>query len=68
VKSAAFYFIDLKPTLLEEARREYEKSGGLIWWADDTHWNGQGQRAAARVIYQNLLARQGLTDERLRAK
>jgi len=63
-----FYFIDLKPTLLEEARQEYEKSAGLIWWADDTHWNGQGQRAAARVIYQNLLAPQRLTDERLRGK
>jgi len=53
-----FQFIDLKPTLLEEARREYEESRGLIWWADDTHWNGQGQRAAARVIYQDLLTLQ----------
>lgn len=60
-----FQFIDLKPTLLDEARREFEKSGGLIWWADDTHWNGQGQRAAARVIYQNLPAQQRLTNEGL---
>ena len=63
-----FQFIDLKPTLLDEARREFAKSGGLVRWADDTHWNGQGQRAAARVIYQNLLARQRLTNEGLLRK
>jgi acetyltransferase AlgX (SGNH hydrolase-like protein) len=51
-----FPFLDLKPVLLEDARRENEKSGALLWWPDDSHWNGVGQRAAARAIYQNLLA------------
>ena len=50
-----FRFLDLKPALLEDSRRDYEKSGALLWWADDTHWNGEGQRAAARAIYQDLL-------------
>jgi hypothetical protein len=48
--------LDLKPALLEDARRENEKSGALLWWPDDSHWNGVGQRAAARAIYQDLLA------------
>ncbi len=51
-----FGFLDLKPALSEEARREYERSGGLLWWPDDTHWNALGQRAAARAVYQNLTA------------
>lgn len=27
----------------------------LLWWPDDTHWNGAGQRAAARAVYHDLL-------------
>jgi hypothetical protein len=50
-----FRFLDLKPTLSEDSRREYEKSGALLWWPDDTHWNEEGQRAAARAVSQNLL-------------
>jgi hypothetical protein len=50
-----FGFLDLKPTLVEESRREFERSGALLWWPDDTHWNVEGQRAAARTIYQKLL-------------
>jgi hypothetical protein len=50
-----FRFMDLKPPLVEASRREYEKSGALLWWRDDTHWNGVGQRAAAAAIYETLL-------------
>lgn len=50
-----FRFTDLKPALSEEARRVYESSGALLWWPDDTHWNGEGQRTAARALLQNLL-------------
>ena len=52
----SFAFLDLKPTLLEDARRENEKSGALLWWPDDTHWNGVGQRSAARAIHKSLLS------------
>ncbi|MGI9068954.1 MAG: alginate O-acetyltransferase AlgX-related protein [Pyrinomonadaceae bacterium] len=51
-----FRFLDLKPALLEDARQENEKSGALLWWPDDSHWNGVGQHVAARAIHQNLLA------------
>ena len=50
-----FRFLDLKPALVEASRREYEQSGALLWWRDDTHWNGDGQRAAAAAIYETLL-------------
>ena len=50
-----FRFLDLKPALVEASKREYEKSGALLWWRDDTHWNVEGQRAAATVIYETLL-------------
>lgn len=50
-----FRFIDLKPALVDASRPAYEKSGALFWWRDDTHWNGEGQRAAAAAIYQDIL-------------
>jgi hypothetical protein len=50
-----FSFVDLKPALVEASRLYYEKSGALLWWRDDTHWNGEGQRAAAAAIHENLL-------------
>jgi hypothetical protein len=55
-KEHGFSFLDLKPALLQRAREEHEKSSALLWWPDDSHWNGVGQRVAARAIYQNLLA------------
>lgn len=50
-----FHFVDLKAPLVEASRRNYEKSGALIWWRDDTHWNGDGQRAVAGIIYETVL-------------
>ena len=50
-----FRFLDLKPALVEASRREYERSGALLWWHDDTHWNGVGQSAAAAAIFETLL-------------
>src|SRR5439155_21226520 len=51
----AFKFFDLKPTLIEASEKKFKESGELLWWRDDTHWNGVGQRVAADAIYQNLL-------------
>ncbi|MDT7604347.1 MAG: hypothetical protein QOF61_2344, partial [Acidobacteriota bacterium] len=50
-----FRFLDLKPALLEASRRSFEETGALLWWRDDTHWNGDGQRVAAAAVYENLL-------------
>ncbi|MCA1620885.1 MAG: hypothetical protein LC795_16570 [Acidobacteria bacterium] len=50
-----FRFLDLRPALVEAARAAYEKSGALLWWRDDTHWNGEGQRVAASAVHANLL-------------
>jgi hypothetical protein len=50
-----FRFMDLKPALVEASRLSYEKSGALLWWSDDTHWNGEGQRVAASAVHANLL-------------
>jgi hypothetical protein len=50
-----FRFLDLKPALVEASKPAYEKSGALLWWRDDSHWNGEGQRAAASAVYANLL-------------
>jgi hypothetical protein len=51
-----FRFLDLKPPLVEASRRDYEKSGALLWWSDDSHWNGDGQRAAAAAFYKTYYA------------
>ena len=50
-----FKFFDLKPTLIEASEKKFKETGELLWWRDDTHWNGVGQRVAADAIYQNLL-------------
>jgi len=43
--------------LTGELTREAEqllKRGEFIWWRDDTHWNGRGIAAAARVVARDL--------------
>jgi hypothetical protein len=50
-----FKFFDLKPTFIEAAEKTFKESGELLWWRDDTHWNGVGQRVAADAIYEKLL-------------
>jgi hypothetical protein len=50
-----FKFLDLKPTLIEASEKKFKESGELLWWRDDTHWNGVGQRVAADAIYEKLL-------------
>ena len=49
-----FRFLDLKPVLVEASRHAYETSGTLLYWRDDTHWNGHGQRVAADAIYKTF--------------
>lgn len=48
-------FLDLKPLFIQAARTEFAKSGKLLWWEDDTHWNGLGHQLAASVVYTQLL-------------
>jgi hypothetical protein len=49
-------FLDLKPTLVRESRSVFEETGGLLWWADDSHWNPRAQRIAAETIRRELLS------------
>ncbi len=49
-----FRYLDLKPSLVGASRRVFEETGALLWWRDDTHWNGAGQRVAAAVINESL--------------
>jgi hypothetical protein len=49
-----FQFMDFKAPLVEASRRDYEKTGALLWWPDDTHWNGSGQRVAAAAFGNQL--------------
>jgi hypothetical protein len=45
----------LKPTLIGASEKKFKEAGELLWWRDDTHWNGAGQRVGADAIYENLL-------------
>jgi len=49
-------FLDLQPPMVQQARQLYEESGELLWWRDDTHWNGRGHAAAARIVADRLTA------------
>jgi len=39
---------------LVAAADELLKTGQLVWWRDDTHWNAQGTAVAARVVAERL--------------
>jgi len=47
--------LDLTPTLIAASRQEFETSGALLWWYDDTHWNVHGNKVVATAIYEHLL-------------
>jgi hypothetical protein len=53
---AGLEFLDLKPSFVAESKALFARSGGLLWWYDDTHWNGAGHDLAASVIQRELLA------------
>ena len=36
------------------------KTGQLVWWNDDTHWNARGMAVAARVVADRLGAQPAL--------
>jgi hypothetical protein len=54
-KEEGFTFLDLKPSLVTASKSAWETSGALVWWRDDVHWNGRGQREAASVIESKVL-------------
>ena len=49
-------FYDLKPHLIEQSEQLFKKSGEILWWYDDTHWNNQGHETVAAYIHQILQA------------
>jgi len=49
-----FEFLDLKPTLIAESQRLWEKSEKLLYWYDDTHWNNNGNEFVASVVNEVL--------------
>ncbi len=44
----SFGFFDLGPVFIEASRKK------ALWWSDDTHWNPEGNRLAARAIGEQL--------------
>jgi hypothetical protein len=56
-KEEGFTFLDLKPSLVGASKSAWDTSGALLWWRDDVHWNGRGQKEAASVIESKLLHR-----------
>lgn len=39
---------------LQQAAREALSRGRLVYWQDDTHWNAEGSRLAARLLAEEL--------------
>ncbi|HYH45499.1 MAG TPA: GDSL-type esterase/lipase family protein [Thermoanaerobaculia bacterium] len=48
-------FFDLEPALVEAAQAEHERSGRLLYWTDDTHWNETGHAVVADLAVRQLL-------------
>jgi len=64
---AGLEFVDLKPSFVTASRELFERSGKLLWWYDDSHWNEEGQALAAAIIQRELLARSGTRGPRARS-
>jgi len=47
---------NLTDDLVRESERQL-KQAALIWWRDDTHWNGRGIAVAARAVARDLGAK-----------
>jgi hypothetical protein len=60
---AGIPFLDLKPAFVAASKTLYEQSGELLWWYDDTHWNGHGHDLAATVIQRELLGQSATPGE-----
>ena len=61
---AAVDFLDLKPSFVAASKEHFDRSGELLWWYDDTHWNGAGHDLAATIIHDRLLARAAAEEKR----
>jgi hypothetical protein len=48
-------FLDLKPFLINESRRIWNRTKACLWWYDDTHMNPAGHQAVAAAVYDQLL-------------
>jgi hypothetical protein len=49
-----FAFLDLQPALVSASREHWTRDQQALWWRDDVHWNGHGQRVAASAIAREL--------------
>ncbi len=49
-------FLDLKPFFIDASKNEYEKTGRLLWWYDDSHVNEQGHALIASLVHDKLLS------------
>jgi hypothetical protein len=47
-------YVDLLPVFRRESKRLYRDTKKYLYWADDTHWNAEGQALGARTIAQRL--------------
>jgi len=61
-------YLNLKPSLVREARRVYEDSGQLLYWYDDPHLNSTGSRFTEELIYDQLLKGSQTIDHPLATK
>lgn len=51
--------LDLYPGLVDAAHGLWAEEGALLWWRDDTHWNGHGHETAAKLVSEALRSAQG---------
>lgn len=55
-----FGYLDLKPRMLAAARELWERERALLYWRDDSHWNGHGHRVAAAAVAEALRSRHAM--------
>lgn len=46
--------VDLTPGMIADSRQEYEETGRLWYWRDDTHWGPAGHAYAAQQMAEEI--------------
>jgi hypothetical protein len=54
-KNMGISTINFTDLMIEESKKLLEEKNELLFWEDDSHWNGNGSRVTAKLLCSNIL-------------
>ena len=46
--------INFTDLMIEESKKLLEEKNELLFWEDDSHWNGNGSKATAKLLCSSI--------------